>query len=214
MNVQIVPTILTKDPGEVLRRIKALEGKVARFQFDLIDGVFLPEKSVGLEALEGAKTSLEIDLHLMVDRPEEWVEKASRVAHLVIGQIEKMGSQQEFVKRVRDKGREVGLALAPETEIEMVQDLSVVDLVLVMTREPGFGKHVFNPEMLEKVKKLRQLTRETLDICVDGGIDEKNIQDCISAGANLIAIGGPLWQDNDLAKKLEEFQNILEIYSK
>lgn len=209
MRAEIVPTILTRDPHEALRRIKSLKGKVKRCQFDFIDGLFLPEKSVGLEVLEGIKTSLEIDIHLMVARPEDWVERAALVSSRVIGQVEKMDSQNEFVQAVKEKGRQVGLALAPETEVEMIQDLSGIDLILVMTRQPGFGQFPFNPRMLEKVKKLRQLAGETLDICVDGGIDGKNIQDCVSAGANLIAIGGSLWQVPDLEKKLKEFQNLI-----
>jgi len=208
MKIEIIPTILTKDSEEVLKKVKLLEGVSERFQFDLIDGIFLPEKSVGLDTLAEVETSLKIDVHLMTNQPEEWVERAvEAMADRIIGQVEKMDSCQEFIEQVVGAGVEVGLALSPETPVLQIEEnLSSLDLVLVMTRKPGFGKFPFDEKTLKKVEKIRKLSGEHLGICVDGGINDKNIRRCVSAGANLFAIGGALWGAKDIGAEIEKLK--------
>lgn len=211
MEIEIIPTILTKDPEEVARKVSLIEGKAKRFQFDCLDGIFLPEKSVGLEILGQLETSLKIDVHLMTNQPEEWVEKAVEImADRVIGQVEKMDSQEEFIEAVVGAGLEVGLALSPETPVSVVEEsLPKLDLVLVMTRKPGFGRFPFGEKALEKVKNIRKLAGTHLDICVDGGINDKNIKKCAQAGANLFAIGSSLWQAPDLGAEIERLKKLV-----
>lgn len=208
--IEIIPTILTKDPEEVAKKINLIEGKAERFQFDLLDGFFLPEKTVGLEVLEDLETSLAIDIHLMTNQPEEWVERASQVmADRIIGQVEKMDSQEEFIEAVIEAGVGVGLALSPETPVGQIEEsLPKLDLVLVMTRKPGFGKFPFDGQTLEKVKRIREISGEHLDICVDGGITAQNIKKAALAGANLFAIGGALWQAKDIGAEIERLKKL------
>lgn len=210
--IEIIPTILTKDPEEVAKKISLIEGKSERFQFDLLDGIFLPEKSVDLEVLAEIETSLKIDVHLMTNQPEEWVERATQVmADRIIGQVEKMDSQEEFIKAVIGTGVEVGLAISPETPVSVIEEsLPKLDLVLVMTRKPGFGKFPFDGQTLEKVKKIREVSGEYIGICVDGGINDKNIKKAALAGANLFAIGGALWQAKDIGIEIERLKKLAE----
>lgn len=211
MEIEIVPTILSKDPEEVEKRIKALEGKVERFQFDCLDGVFLPQRTVGLEVLRQIETPLQIDVHLMTNRPEEWVERVEEVmADRVIGQVEKMGSQEEFINSVVEAGLGVGLALSPETPVSVIEEnLPNLDVVLVMTRQPGFGKFSFDKKNLEKVRKIRELSGEYIDICVDGGVTAQNIKKCAKAGANLFAIGGAIWRAPDIEVEIERLKKLI-----
>lgn len=212
MEIEIIPTILTKDPEEVAKKISLIEGKAERFQFDLLDGIFLPEKSVDLEILGQLETSLKIDVHLMTVHPEEWVERAVAVmADRIIGQVEKMDSCQEFIEGVVAVGIEVGLALSPETPVGQIEEsLPKVDLVLVMTRKPGFGRFPFDEATLEKVKKIRGIVGEQVDICVDGGINDKNIKKAASSGANFFAIGGALWQAKDIGAEIKRLKKLAE----
>jgi len=212
MSFEIIPTILTKDEQELKRKIELLEKKVERFQFDFIDGLFLPEKTAALEVLEEVKTSLKMDIHLMTVFPENWVEKAKIIgACRLIGQIERMGSCQEFISKTTKAGMEVGLGLLPETPVKQIESyLSKLDLVLVMTRQAGFGRFAFDEGNLEKVRKIRKLKGKSFNICVDGGIELENIKKCAQAGASSFAVGGAIWQAENIDKKIKELKREIE----
>lgn len=215
MAVEIVPTILTRDPIDLEGKIRKLEGLVERVQIDIIDGIFLPEKTVGLEALVNIETNLKIDIHLMVKDPEEWIERCLQaMADRVIGQVEMMENQEEFIEKVIGAGLEVGLAMDLSTPVSAISEetLTKLDLVLVLTRKAGFGNFPFEEKALEKVKFLRRAGGEYLKICVDGGISEKNIQDCLKEGANILAVGGAIWRAKDIRLEIEKLKRLAGEY--
>lgn len=206
----IVPTILTNDPIDFETKINKISGLVERVQIDVLDGIFLPEKTVDLEMLGQIESRLRFDIHLMVNKPEEWVNRCKNVlADTVIGQVEMMEDQENFIIKVTEAGMEVGLGVDTKTPIEAISEESLqnLDLVLVLTRKAGFNGGDFQPSMLDKVKKLKDKT-PFLKICVDGGLNESNIKKCIDAGADYLAIGKEIWSTQDLRGKLEKLRNL------
>lgn len=198
--VDVIPAILTSDPRELEEKIRSLEGVANRVQIDIIDGVFAENKTVALEALDGIETSALLDIHLMTKDPVTWVEKAVRaLADRIIGQIEMMVSQEEFVGKVTETGTHVGLAIDIDTPVSSLDPviLNNLDVVLVMSVKAGFGGQKFSPAVLEKIKELDEIrARDNTQfrICVDGGIDAGNIKEVIKAGADEVAVGKSLFE--------------------
>lgn len=206
--LEIIPAILTNDPEELEAKIKQLEGLVERVQIDIIDGVFADNKTIGLEALENLETNLLLDIHLMTKEPVEWVEHCVRaMADRIIGQVEMMSDQIEFVGRITKAGVKVGLALDLETPVSKLDPVILKDLdtVLTMSVKAGLGGQKFEQMPLEKIRELDEIRlRDTTPfrICVDGGITPEHVQEIKEAGADEIVVGSSLWE-GDIAHKLE-----------
>lgn len=200
--LEIIPAILTNDPKELEAKISAVEGLVGRIQIDIIDGVFTDNKTIGLEAVGQIESGLGVDVHLMVKQPVDWVEKSTRaMADRIIGQIEMMSDQFEFVAKVQETGHQVGLALDLDTQVSKIEDemLKIVDVVLLMSVKAGFGGQEFDHKVLEKVKELDSLREgdpSPFRICVDGGIGTDNIKSVADAGADEVVVGSSLYSGN------------------
>lgn len=207
---EIIPTILTRDSGDLEEKIRKLQGEVSRVQIDIIDGIFLAERSVNIETLEDLETSLKIDVHLMVKEPTFWIDKCVKsMADRIIGQVEMMENQKEFIEKAISAGLGVGLALDLATPVSTIEEiLPNLDLVLVLSRKAGFGGGEFEKKALEKVKYLRNVGIPSLDICVDGGINEGNIKECVKAGADLLAVGGAIWKAEDISEEIRKLKSL------
>ncbi len=216
--MEIIPAILTDSPDELREKValitKANRHLVRRVQIDVIDGVFANNKTVGLEPLEGLDTDLLFDIQLMVKNPVGWVKKSAEVlADRIIGHVEQMPDQSEFVNAVTLTGCEVGLGLDIHTPIKAIEDvLSDLDVVLLMSVETGFGGQELDPDILDKIVKLKEM-RDTKDhryqICVDGGVSEKNIYELGQAGADEVAIGRSLWSGDGFEERVEGLLRIV-----
>lgn len=193
--MEVIPAILTSDPQELKELINQLEEKVEKVQIDILDGVFAKNKTIDPSVLDYLETNLDIDFHLMVKEPISWVEKCVRAqGQRIIGQIEMMQDQIAFVGKVQEAGVKVGLALNLETEIEELDKTVVnnLDVVLVMAVPAGFGGQEFQETVIKKIQKLDKIRKEDQSpflICVDGGVNEDNIQKIVQAGADEVAIG-------------------------
>lgn len=200
--LEIIPAILTNNPEELKEKIKQVEGLARRVQIDVVDGVFAKNKTVGLEGLEEIETNLFLDIQLMVKEPVDWVERCANVlADRVIGHVEMMSSQEEFLKKVAESGAKVGLGLDLDTPVEAIEEnlLTSLDVVLVMSVKAGFGGQEFETRVLEKVEKLRILKTgdpNPFSICVDGGVSMENTKQIIEAGADEVVVGHSLWEGN------------------
>lgn len=198
--VEIIPAILTNDPKELEEKLRLLEGKVKRVQIDIIDGVYVANHTVMPDVLSGIETDLLVDFHLMTKEPPLWVERCvTGQADRIIGHIEQMGNQSAFIEKVVEVGAKVGLAIDLETPVEAIDGslLTSLDVVLVMSVPAGFGGQEFNSSVLEKIKKLKEIKSrdDTLfSICVDGGINERNIHQVVEAGADEVSIGRRLFE--------------------
>lgn len=209
---EIIPAILTNNPKEFEEKTQALGGLVNRVQIDIVDGVFADNKTVSLEAvasvIKDLETNISFDVHLMTKDPVDWVERAAgAMAERIIGQIEMMSSQVEFIGKVTETGEKVGLALDLPTPVSALDPavLNNLDVVLVMSVKAGFGGQEFDEGAVEKIKQLDEIrVRDDtpFKICVDGGINEENIAKVRQAGADEVAIGHSLLGE-DIGERLE-----------
>lgn len=209
--MEIIPAILTNNPKELQEKIALIEGKVKRVQIDIIDGVFANNKTVGLEVLEGLETKLLIDVQLMVKEPVDWIEKSVRaMADRIIGQVEMMSDQAEFVRRVQDVAHSVGLAIDLDTPVSAIDPLLLpnLDVVLVMSVKAGFGGQEFSEIAIEKIRELDEMRKSDMlnfRICVDGGINSENINSVADAGADEVVVGHSLFE-GEIEENLEKLR--------
>lgn len=204
--VDIIPSILTDNLTDFGNRLKRIEeavdlngAAISKIQIDVIDGVFVNNKTVDPSLLGQPDTDLGLDFHLMVKEPVNWIEKCANTgADRIIGQIEMMQSQKEFVGRVAETGLYVGLAVDLDTPITKLDPviLTNVDVVLVMAVKAGWGGQKFDAGVLQKIKDLDEIrVRDStpFKICVDGGETEDVINVSHFAGADEIVVGKRLF---------------------
>ena len=178
-------------------------GGASYLHVDVMDGVFVPSISFGMPILEALKrkTTLLLDVHLMIVEPERYIETmASMGADLINFHLEATKKPMEVIQMIRAQGKKVGITIKPATPVSALEPfLSLVDMVLIMTVEPGFGGQSLMPDCVEKVRQLRKRTQELgmeLDIEVDGGVKESNLQQILEAGANVIVAGSAVFGGN------------------
>lgn len=193
----IAPSILAADFGRLQEEIASIEQHADWLQVDVMDGHFVPNLSFGAPVLRCIHTLLPLDIHLMVDNPEERIEEflALKVKHITFHAEAAMlhDERRAIMQSIWDGRATVGIALKPATPIEAIHDvLDDIDLVLVMSVEPGFGGQQFMPEVLQKIRTLRQM-RPELMIQVDGGITPETARQCIEAGANNLVAGSTIF---------------------
>ena len=212
--IEVVPTILTNDPLELKELINEAEEVVSGVQIDVLDGQFAKNKTVDPSIFEKIETNIKLDFHLMTKEPVDWIEKATRaMADRIIGQIEMMENQMEFIEKVIETGTLVGLAIDMDTPVSELDPevLLSLDAILVMSVPAGFGGQEFNDKVIEKIKTLnKKREKENLKykICVDGGITTKVAKKLVEAGADELFIGKRLF-DGDLKENIEEFKNAI-----
>jgi ribulose-phosphate 3-epimerase len=210
--VEVIPAILTNDVREVDTKLQELETLVPRVQIDIIDGAFAANKSIDPSAVEYIETGLLFDFHLMTKEPIDWVERCVRGGgDRIIGQIEKMSDQLEFIGKVQETGLEVGLALDIDTPVSDLNEEALVsiDTVLIMGYPAGVGGQPFNPKALEKVKELVEVRQEknlNFKICLDGGVNLDNIGKIVEAGTDEVAVGKSLFVGN-LEENITKLKN-------
>jgi ribulose-phosphate 3-epimerase len=195
--VEVVPSILSADLGRLAEQVREAEVAGAdRIQVDVMDGHFVPNLTFGpgVVAAVRAATSLPIEAHLMIERPELFLEAfASAGATLIEVQVEATSSLYRTVETIHDLGVKAGVAINPATPVEDLREiLPYVDLINVMTVEPGFGGQKFIPGSPEKIRRLRALSSE-VEIEVDGGIDVATAPLVVAAGASVLVAGNSVY---------------------
>ena len=203
MNI-LSPSILAADFCRLGEQIKEVEaGGADHLHFDVMDGLFVPSISFGMPVLSSIRrnTELFLDVHLMIEKPERYIEEFARCgADLINFHIESTEDVEGTIQKIRNLGKKVGITVKPATPAEAVEPyLDLVDMILVMTVEPGFGGQKLIPHCLEKVSAIRKMAdvrKRRLDIEVDGGIDRDNILHAIQAGANVIVAGSAVFRGN------------------
>ena len=191
---RVVPAILTEDPGDLKVMVRQAETFTTYVQFDIMDGYFVPSRSITREHLAGLSMELSWEAHLMVQPPEDYLEGFRQAgAQKVVFHCEATSSPEEVISLASKLSLKVGLAVNPETPVSTILPLaSEVDSVLFLTVHPGFYGSKFIPEVLDKIVELRS-TRPNLEIGVDGGIKESNIVQVAQTGVDVIYVGSAIF---------------------
>jgi len=211
MKPEIIPTILVKTFEEVKERIKLVENYVDWVQLDIMDGVFVENLTWNNpEDLKDFKTKVKLEAHLMVKNPEKIIDSWLEVVDRIIIHQESSENIKEIIEKVHKNKKQIGVALNPETSIEVAKPfLNDLDLILLMSVQPGKGGQEFELEILEKIRNLRNIWPGG-NIEVDGGVSDKNIKEIFNAGANLFCVGTYIYQSGDIKQVINKLKENYE----
>jgi len=216
--IGIVPSILSADFTRLGEQVREAEAAGAqRIQIDVMDGHFVPNITMGPMIVAAVRrcTALPLETHLMITNPQDYIEDFARAgADVIIVHQEVCPHLHRVVQQIKTAGKQAGVALNPSTPGFLLQEmLTLIDLVLVMTVNPGFGGQEFIPETLPKIGYLRQqITQRGLhcDLEVDGGIHEATVAQAVSAGANLLVAGSAVYNEREsVAQAIERLRRAL-----
>ncbi len=216
--IKFSPSILTADFVHLGDAIEELDkAKTDMFHLDVMDGLFVPNISIGIPVVDSIRKATDtiLDVHLMIDRPHRYIEQFARAGADIIGfHIEAGSDVDETIDLIHSFGKKACLTIKPKTPAEDVFPyLEKLDMVLVMSVEPGFGGQAFMPESLPKITAIREKANElglNLDIEVDGGINLETAPLATRAGANVLVTGNVLFSAEDKTKRLQELREIVK----
>jgi ribulose-phosphate 3-epimerase len=217
-NNKIAPSILAADYANFASELKRIEETSAEYvHIDIMDDQFVPNITFGADVVASMRkhSKLVFDCHLMVVNPERFVDAFAQAgADIMTIHAESTLHIHGALQKIKKAGMKAGVVINPGTPVSAIEPvLSLVDQVLIMTVNPGFGGQAFIPEMLEKVQKVAKIRDEKgydFDIEVDGGVDNKTIKACYQAGANVFVAGSYLFKASDLTAQVETLRVALD----
>lgn len=211
----ISPSILAADFGNLGRDVAMLnESRAEWIHFDVMDGVFVPNISFGFPVLQSVRSATEkvLDVHLMIVDPIRYVKRfAEAGADIITFHYEATENPRECIAAIREAGARVGISIKPATDVSVLGELlKEIDMVLVMSVEPGFGGQSFIESSLDKISRLKGMILESGADClieVDGGISERNAASIFAAGADVLVVGSSVFKaaepESEILKMLE-----------
>ncbi len=214
--VKISPSILTADFLELKGVIRELEDAgVEMLHIDVMDGAFVPNISIGFPVIESLArhTSLPLDVHLMIERPQLYIEQFAKHAERITIHFESDCNVAETLKQIRDCGVKPAISVKPKTPVsEIFRYLDMIDMVLIMSVEPGFGGQSYIPNATDKIAELRhecdRRGLNNMDIQVDGGINLNTAAIAATAGANILVAGSAIINADDIKQAVSKIRAV------
>ena len=215
MTIKIAASILNADMNQLAKEIDSVKNHIDWLHVDIMDNHFVPNLSFGksiLETLSKSRTK-PLDAHLMIKNPDKWaIEFADAGADSVTFHIEAAKEPKRIISQIKDLKKKVGIAIKPKTNFDEIKELlDYVDVLLVMTVEPGFGGQTFMSDMMEKVSRARnEIDNRNLNVWVqvDGGIGYKTIDIATKSGADFLVVGSAAFSTSDPGKAMMEMREI------
>lgn len=203
----LAPSMLSADFKVLGEELKTIEENGAKYvHYDVMDGMFVPSLSFGPAILQSIRpaSTLVHDVHLMIEEPIRYIEPFAKAsADIITVHIEACSDLDATIAKIKEFGCKVGVSVKPATPVSALEPyLDKIDMILIMSVEPGFGGQKFMPMALEKIAQARALVNEkglNIDIQVDGGIYTHNVEDVIKAGANIIVAGSAVFNGDTKA---------------
>lgn len=217
----LAPSILAADFGELGKQIQTVAKAGAQYiHIDVMDGSFVPSISFGMPVIRSIRSATDkvFDVHMMVNEPGRFVTDMKNAgADLLCVHAEACTHLDRTLNQIKDAGMKTGVALNPATPVSVLDCiLGEVDMVLIMSVNPGFGGQRFIPYTLDKIRMLRTMCREwglSTDIEVDGGVTKDNLKDLMEAGANVFVAGSAVFK-GDAASNTKDFLKLFEEYKR
>lgn len=208
--IKISPSLLAADFSKLYTEVKDIESKADYLHIDVMDGHFVPNISFGFPVMESLrdKTKLPFDVHLMIENPDRYIDEfISKGADILTVHYEACPHIHRTISQIKSKGVKAGVAINPGTPVNVLESiLADLDLILVMTVNPGFGGQGFINSSLEKIKALDELKKKhnfSYDIQVDGGINAETAKKCLQAGATVLVAGSAIFGEEDREQAIE-----------
>lgn len=220
MSIYLSPSMLSIDFTKVGEQLQIVEqAGVPYIHLDVMDGVFVPNISFGIPVIKGIRkaSNMVFDAHLMIVEPERYITQFRDAgADIINFHVEATKDPAGCIAKIKESGAKVGITIKPNTSVDTIKPyLQNVDMVLVMTVEPGFGGQKFMENQVHKITELAQIKKDlglSFDIEVDGGITQENVKIVLDAGANIIVAGSAVFGKADIANAAKEFLDIFKEY--
>lgn len=210
MGIKIAPSILSADFSKLGEEVKAVEkGGADYIHIDVMDGHFVPNITIGPLIVEAIRpvTNLPLDVHLMIENPDQYIEAFAKAgADYITVHVEACRHLHRTIQGIKSFGIKAGVVLNPATPVESIQHIIAdIDMVLLMSVNPGFGGQKFIPEVLPKIRKVKELAAQKgveIEIEIDGGVNPETAKDCIEAGATVLVAGSAIYNQPDYAQAI------------
>ena len=217
--VILSPSMLSADFKELSKEIQKIEENGAKYlHFDVMDGIFVPNISFGMPVLKSIRsaTNLVCDVHLMITEPIRYVEEFAKAgADIITVHLEACKDVDATIAKIKECGCKVGVSIKPKTPVSALEPyFEKIDMILIMSVEPGFGGQKFIPAALNKLAETKAMLDAKglqVELQVDGGITVQNIEEVIKAGANIIVAGSSVFK-GDIETNMKDFMEIVNRY--